>query len=167
MLGNRSNLGRGRDPGSITHSLSLSLPIHVLDTAATSQDGSIFRMQGTEGCAFPLSTSLPADSAFAASLPAPCPLSPSTPAASSLLPSLSAASSLPSALTAGTRPHNCTRCGLPTKGHPGLWGERCQLKVVPESLRESCAPHDSAPMSTLNDTGEEEPEFAVICLWLL
>ena len=42
--------GRGRYPGSLTHSLSLSLPIHVSDTAATSQDGSIFRMQGSEGC---------------------------------------------------------------------------------------------------------------------
>ena len=49
MLGNRSSLGRGRDPGSLTHSLSISLPIHVSDTAATSQDGSIFRMQGAEG----------------------------------------------------------------------------------------------------------------------
>ena len=39
-------LGRGRDLGSLTRSLSLSLPIHVSDTAATSQDGSIFRMQG-------------------------------------------------------------------------------------------------------------------------
>ena len=39
------------DPGSLTHSLSLSLPIHVSDTASTSQDGSIFRMQGAEGCA--------------------------------------------------------------------------------------------------------------------
>ena len=35
---------------SLTHSLSLSLQIHVSDTAATSQDGSIFRMQGSEGC---------------------------------------------------------------------------------------------------------------------
>ena len=42
--------GRGRDPGSLTHSLSLSLPIHISDSAATSQDGSIFRMQGSEGC---------------------------------------------------------------------------------------------------------------------
>ena len=51
MLGNRSSLwGRGRDPGSLTHSLSLSLPIHVSDTVATSLDGSIFRMQGSEGC---------------------------------------------------------------------------------------------------------------------
>ena len=41
---------RGRDPGSLTHSLSLSLSIHVSDTAATSQDDSIFRMQGSEGC---------------------------------------------------------------------------------------------------------------------
>ena len=49
MLGNMSSLGRGRESGSPTHSLSLSLPIHVLDTAATSQDGSIFRMQGSEG----------------------------------------------------------------------------------------------------------------------
>ena len=39
------------DSGSLTHSLSLSLPIHVSDTAATSQDGSIFRMQGSEDCA--------------------------------------------------------------------------------------------------------------------
>ena len=28
------------------------LPIHVSDTAATSQDGSIFNMQGAEGCFF-------------------------------------------------------------------------------------------------------------------
>ena len=50
MLSNRSSLGEGRDPGSLTHSLSHSLPIHVLDIAATSQDGSILRMQGAEGC---------------------------------------------------------------------------------------------------------------------
>ena len=50
MSGNRTSLRRGRDPGSLTHSLSLSLPIHVSDTAATSQDGSIFTMQGSEGC---------------------------------------------------------------------------------------------------------------------
>ena len=36
MLGNKS---------------SLSLQIHVSDTEATSQGGSIFRMQGSEGCA--------------------------------------------------------------------------------------------------------------------
>ena len=47
---------RGSDPGSLTHSLSLSLPIHVSDTAATSQEGSIFRMQGTEGCVGTLQT---------------------------------------------------------------------------------------------------------------
>ena len=41
---------RGGDPGSLTHSLSLSLSIHLSDTAATCQDGSIFRMQGAEGC---------------------------------------------------------------------------------------------------------------------
>ena len=38
------------DPGSLTQSVSLSLPIHVSDTATNSQDGSIFRMQGSEGC---------------------------------------------------------------------------------------------------------------------
>ena len=43
-------MGRGRDPESLIHSISLSMPIHVSDTAATSQDGSIFRMQGAEGC---------------------------------------------------------------------------------------------------------------------
>ena len=43
--------GRGRDPSSLTQSLSLSLSIHVADTAATSQDGCILRMQGSEGCA--------------------------------------------------------------------------------------------------------------------
>ena len=47
----RAAWGRGRDPGSLTHSLSLLLPIQVSDTAATSQDGCIFRMQGSEGCA--------------------------------------------------------------------------------------------------------------------
>ena len=46
-LGSKAAWGRG----SLTHSLSLSLPIHVSDTAATSQDGSIFRMQGAEACA--------------------------------------------------------------------------------------------------------------------
>ena len=40
------------DPGSFTYSLSLSLPIHVSYTAATSQDGSIFRMRGSEGGGF-------------------------------------------------------------------------------------------------------------------
>ena len=38
--------GRGRNPG---HLLSLSLPSHISDTAAPSQDGSMFRMQGSEG----------------------------------------------------------------------------------------------------------------------
>ena len=53
MMSNRSSLGERqgpRDPGSLTQSLSLSLPIHVSDTPATSQDGSIFRMQEAEGC---------------------------------------------------------------------------------------------------------------------
>ena len=42
--------GGGRGPGSLNHSLSLSLPIHVSDISVNSQDGSIFRMQGAEGC---------------------------------------------------------------------------------------------------------------------
>ena len=41
----------GGEAGTLAHLLSPSLPIHVSDTAATSQDGSIFRMQGSEGCA--------------------------------------------------------------------------------------------------------------------
>ena len=49
MLGNMSSLGERQAPW-LTQSLSLSLPIHVSDTAATSQDGSIFWMQGAEGC---------------------------------------------------------------------------------------------------------------------
>ena len=49
MLGNRSNLGEMQGPW-LTYSLTQSLPIHVSDTAATSHDGSIFRMQGFEGC---------------------------------------------------------------------------------------------------------------------
>ena len=43
-------MGRGRGPDSLIHSLSLSLPIHVSDSSVNSQDGSIFRMQGEEGC---------------------------------------------------------------------------------------------------------------------
>ena len=50
MLGNRSSLGERQGPW-LTYSLTQSLTaIHVSDTAATSQDGSIFRMQGAEGC---------------------------------------------------------------------------------------------------------------------
>ena len=53
MLGLRSSLWERQGPWLTlrnTHSLSLSLQIHVSDTAATSQDGSVFRMQGSEGC---------------------------------------------------------------------------------------------------------------------
>ena len=56
MLDNRSSLAERQGPW-LTYSLSLSLPVHVSDTAATSQDGSIFRMQGAEGCVI-LSTTL-------------------------------------------------------------------------------------------------------------
>ena len=50
MLATRAAWRRGRDPGSLTHLLSLSLPIHDSETAATSKEGSIFKMQGSEGC---------------------------------------------------------------------------------------------------------------------
>ena len=105
----------------------------------------------TVACSSPPASSIIGASSFPHSLPSgTC----SAPSENSLFPSLPNSTTSPPSLPTSTRLRNCTKCGLPSKGHQGPCGLKCQ-NPEPETLRSNDLSEDDSPLPSLLKSREE------------